>query len=563
MNMTQMMKRLVAGAAGAVVVLSGGGAVLGQTGTHARVPNVVTQFGTLEKFGDAMGFYRGSAPDPSQSKHWQGIARHPNPASNVFYVSRNGDNTAGARTNLAIVQMKSRDGLTGDRLRSNRLARGTETQDTAPPTNDAVVSSIEYTSHNHAGGIQISGDIMAVPLEDPNGSNPTGVILFYDIREPLNPVLMPVSISRPHNTGVVAFTQLPDGRYLVMATYGNNAEIEYFISAPNDLASISSTPTSTVQGSTISGWFVGNNAGGVYCFQNCNFITQSDGQVFLACTMNSSPLAPVVNGNDIGVLFRVTAGASTVTLTRVTGRQFYCSSNSTGSNGNFNAAAGFYVSPSGELLLYSTTHDNDGPSGCTGMTEFRNYRGTRTGTAASSCDAWVRLYADSTGWESNDRGIMFDAVDRLDENWDDFNNLDGGPIPVGFTNQASSASWLLPVGVTARLYQNDTFAGKYLDLVGTGTVQFITDFSAIAWTSGSGNPGDQISSIQFMGSNVPGAAVRVPGSQLTVTLGEAQLTGGPCSRLLIGTGYYPENVRFNAAGQIRALGGPVIIGTNP
>jgi len=538
-------------------------AAMGQTGQHARVPNVQAQFGTLERFGDAMGFYIGTAPDPSQSKHWQGIARHPNPGSNVFYVSRNGENAAGRRANLAVVQMKSRDGLTGDRLRSNRLARGTETQDTAPPSNDAVVRNIEFTSHNHLGGIQISGDIMAVPLEDANGSNPTGVIQFYDIRDPLNPVLLPTTITRPHNVGVVGFTQLPDGRYLVLATYGNNAEIQYFLSAPNDLSSLSSTPTSTVQGSTIAGWFVGNNAGGVYCFQNCNFITQTDGTVFLACTLNSSPAAPVVNGLDIAVLFRVTVGASTVSLTQVSGRHFYCSSNSTGSNGNFNAAAGFYVSPSGELLLYSTTHDNDGPGDCVGMTEFRNYRGTRGGTAATACDAWVRLYADPSGWDSDDRGIMFDAVDRADEDWNNFNNLDGGPIPVGFTDQASSVSWLLPVGATARLWQNDSFGGKYRDLVGTGTVQFISDLSAVAWTSGSGDPDDQISSIQLLGSGVPGAAIRVPTSAASVTLGEALLTGGTCSRLLINAGYYPENVRFNAAGQIRPVGGSVIIGTNP
>lgn len=555
--------KLMMNAAAMLLLTATATAAMGQTGQHARVPNVEAQFGTIERFGDAMGFFLGPAPNPSQSKHWQGIARHPNPASNVFYVTRNGNNTAGARANLAVVQMKSRDGLTGDRLRSNRLARGTETQDTAPPGNDAIVRNIEFTSHNHLGGIQISGDIMAVPLEDPNGNNPTGVIQFYDIRDPLNPVLLPTTISRPHNVGVVAFTQLPDGRYLVLATYGNNAEIQYFLSAPNDLSSLSSTPTSTVQGSTIDGWFVANFAGGVYCFQNCNFITQTDGTVYLACTLNSSPAAPVINGADLGVLFRVTVGASSVSLTRVGGRHFFCSSNSTGSNGNFNAAAGFYVSPSGELMLYSTTHDNDGPNGSTGMTEFRNNRGTRTGTAATSCDAWVRLYADPTGWESNDRGMMFDAVDRLDEDWGNFNNLDGGPIPVGFTDQASSASWLLPVGVTARLYQNDSFGGKFLDLVGTGTVQFVGDLSAVGWTSGSGNPDDQISSIQLLGGGIPGAAVRVPFSAATVTAGELLLTGGPCSRLLINSGVYPENVRFNAAGQIRAVGGPVIIGTNP
>lgn len=528
-----------------------------------RCASVAAQFNNLERYGEWMGFYLGSAPDPTQSYHWQGIARHPDPTSNVFYVTRSGQNQSGRRANLAVVRMDSRDGLTGARLRSNRLARSLETQDTPPPSNDRVVRNIEFTSHNHAGGIQITGNIMAVPLEDPNGSNSTGRIIFFDVSDPANPVQLGHTIDSTHNFGVVAFTQLPQGdeRYILLATYGNNETIEVFISQPNDISTLGPSPTYTLSGNDISGWQVCNNLAGIYCFQTAHFITQTDGALYLACTWNTSPAAPVFNGIDAARLFRVNLTASSFGLSLLSTRTFNCSANSTGSNGNFNAAAGFYVSPEGNLFLYSTTHDNDGPSGSTSMTEFRTFTGTFSSTPASPCDAWVRLYADPSGWVSDDRGITFDALDRFMDDYIDFSNLDGGPIPAGFTDQASSLAFCLPVGASARLFQNDTYDGNYLQLNGTGTTQFISDLSAIGWTSGSGNPNDKISSIAFY--NAPAGTLRVPADSPTVALAHALTTSGPCTVIRVNAGTYAENITLNKQVLLKSVGGNATIGTNP
>jgi hypothetical protein len=528
-----------------------------------RCPNVLGQFTTLETYGEWMGFYLGDAPDPTQSNHWQGIVRHPDPTTRIFYVTRNATGTASDRANLAVVRMDSADGLTGDKLRSNRLKRDTETQDTAPPSSDKIVRNIAVTSHKHLGGLQISGNLMAVPYEDPLGSNPQGQVVFFDVSTPESPVQLSHTINSTHNFGVVAFTQLPapDNRYLLLATYGDNSSIEVFVSQPNDLSTLGPNPTFTLDGGDITGWQVCNNLGGVYCFQTAHFITQTDGQIFLAGAWNTSPAAPVFNGIDAARLFRVNLTASSFSLNLLATKTFNCSANSTGSNGNFNAGTGFYVSPTGNLLLYAVTHDNDGPSGSTSMAEFRNYGGTFNQTPASPCDAWVRLYADHSGWTGNDRGITFDAVDRLAEDYDDFNDLDGGPIPAGFTDQASSLAYCLPVGTIARLYQNDSFDGNYLDLLGTGTTQYVPNLANISWTVGSGHPGDKISSIFFI--NAPAAGIRVPDQALLPSFAHTLISGGPCAVIRINAASYAENPTFTKNVLIKAVGGTATIGTNP
>jgi hypothetical protein len=47
---------------------------------------------------------------------------------------------------------------------------------------------------------------------------------------------------------------------------------------------------------------------------------------------------------------------------------------------SFAAATGFYVSPSGELLLYGAEHDNDGPNGTVKAGEWRHRDGVRPGS---------------------------------------------------------------------------------------------------------------------------------------------------------------------------------------
>jgi hypothetical protein len=147
------------------------------------VPDVVAQFQALSERGDALGFGIGDSPDPSVSHHYQGIARSHGPGKPYFFITRSEDGPA----NLLIVSMESRP-TNGERLRSNRLMRGKDTDDTPPPSNDKVVAWYPFyelygwPNYKHAGGMQLLGDVLAVPLEDPFlGETRKTLIVFFDV----------------------------------------------------------------------------------------------------------------------------------------------------------------------------------------------------------------------------------------------------------------------------------------------------------------------------------------------------------------------------------------------
>jgi hypothetical protein len=48
----------------------------------------------------------------------------------------------------------------------------------------------------------------------------------------------------------------------------------------------------------------------------------------------------------------------------------YCANSGEDAQCNLDAAAGAYVTPSGELHMYAAEHDNDGPEGSIKMKEF-------------------------------------------------------------------------------------------------------------------------------------------------------------------------------------------------
>lgn len=61
----------------------------------------------------------------------------------------------------------------------------------------------------------------------------------------------------------------------------------------------------------------------------------------------------------------------------------------------------------------------------------------------------------------------------------------------GFGDKVSSARYLIQPGYVYRLYEQDSYNGKILDLVGTGWIQEIADFNS---------PGinDKVSSSKFV-----------------------------------------------------------------
>ena len=136
-----------------VLVLSGPGlmpaiAQLGDREDGMRfIPDVPGQFRALTEFADPLGFNISTTPNPSSCRHYQGIARvDGSDGTPFFYVTRSGntpdipylpdelvcDDSPGERRdgNLVVFRMGSRE-KNGERLRSNRLAKGVHVNNTA------------------------------------------------------------------------------------------------------------------------------------------------------------------------------------------------------------------------------------------------------------------------------------------------------------------------------------------------------------------------------------------------------------------------------------------------
>ena len=199
------------------------------------VPDVAGQFDALTERPDPLGFYRGSSPDPTSCKHYQGMVRVQSADGTPYLLVTRSGNLPGLPLpdvacadigteddqpgNLLIVRMGSR-GKDGERLRSNRLKKGSDLVDTAPDERDTTVKHItfnggEWGNYGHPGGMQAVGDIVVIALEASYSPEyPERRFLFVDVADPENPEI--VNVFDPPQpevlSGMAGITPLANGR---------------------------------------------------------------------------------------------------------------------------------------------------------------------------------------------------------------------------------------------------------------------------------------------------------------------------------------------------------------
>ena len=536
-------------------------------------PDVPGQIRSIAKRADALGFHIGTSSDPSMCYHYQSVARSNGPGTPYFFVSKSGNHpglicvtlcsgvplpcteVGDGPGELLIVRMGSR-GTDGERLRSNRLVRDTETQDSAPPASDTVASVVVFDgngpwpAYGHPGGMQVVGDVLAVALEHPYSAEDVAdgvnAIQFIDVSDPENPAplsLFRFPVSDDATAGVVAVTPLPNGRNLMIITGKDGQLVRVFESNVASLRSPSLAwepkPAWRPADRPVAGGCGWPDGGFLdYAHQQLNFVREGgpDGQLYLIGTRNTNAL-PGPFGDDMIDAYRVQWDGATFGLECAANRHVITSGSSDDSlifktkTADFQAGGGVYVSPTGELIVYGSEHDNDGPDGTVKMAEFRTidmawpaspaydptvtvggpYSVPEGGSVAVSATAapprikpWVQLWADP---DYSDRYIVIDWEDWGRDDFDDFKDLDDAvfnPIHAGFSDQASSARWFAPVGCTLRLndddFGDDDFPGSDTrTLAGTGAPVHFDDLSDVSRNGGGDDIADALTSMQFFG----------------------------------------------------------------
>ncbi|QDU69752.1 hypothetical protein [Engelhardtia mirabilis] len=516
--------------------------------------DVVAQIEALDSQPTPMAFWRGAMPLPgplldNKASHFQGIARHPDPAARVLYVSASSG--SGGTPTLAAVKIQSADLLGSSRLRSNRLVSGVNVVVSPPFGGDEVVWWKEV-DHFHPGGMQAAGDYLAVPYTG-------GYVEIYDISNPIAPQLVDLNTSVAgqqnlvmpsggNNVGAVGFIQRADGSYLLMAAVEFGA-LYWFETIGDDITTLAHVRTNSAphdwphpasdycSGSMVGGQCTGDldpptvdpwaalfwppwvtNATIIVEAKNFwtslfgDFLSDNDlfgsfnnyallqdaGGIYLAGMWNNTNLAPVLRGTDIlavyyvdsepagpGVAatyllelasaagFQSAADDVEATLNVLNDQDAYC--------GNFNAGSTVWVSPEGELLVYTVEHYAVGVynynAATTPLTQqdyvaFGEYHNPRDPfLPATNETAHVVLYS-----EPNFGGyrVEWTFADHLFEDWAHFSTLPG---PCGgffgtvcdFSNVVQSFSWKLPPGMVVELYEDESWSGGKMILSNSGS----------------------------------------------------------------------------------------------
>ena len=551
------------------------------------VPDVVDQFDKLNQRPDALAFALGDSPSPHIGKHYQGIVRKTGPGTPYMFLSRSGNdvpeciNCGDDPGNVLVVRMGSRD-TTGERLRSNRLVRDWEIAGvtrfgainiwpTPPDPRDGVVTTIFFNGQNgwpnygHAGGMQLLGDVLVVPLSHRyDDSLSENLIVFIDVSNPEVPVKLsefPPDASAAFEGGQVAVTPVlnasgPGLRYLLLVAGKDNDEVRLYRSrsttghenGPTDLkaGNLCWDLLRSWTGAEMRDPEVGDTwpTEGSQSHQMFNFVRQQSltGPLFLIATRNTESVLGLGDGSDLIYLYSVHVDAhgnpadDLVTFLAIKG----VATESIGGGGDtshFTGSTGVYVSPSGELILYASQHNNEGPfeltpSGDPGRRtvrfgEWRHVDMVRpdSPTLKPSVEttgpyevdegssivltahgrgpitkAWVQLY-EHTGagltdnFEDYPTWLVSDYEDWDKDDFDDFVEL-----LWYFNDKASSLRWFAHQGcsISANDHSMDdpNFPGaKTITLTGAGALPNLSAVHPVPDKS----MNDTISSVQFSG----------------------------------------------------------------
>lgn len=423
----------------------------GSADCNLCVNGVASAFRNLRDHGEPLGFHNGgydlNLAYPG-SNHLEGIQRLKAGEGRYFVVSKRDGRGSGSGHVAHSVFMESRN-TAGQRMRSNRLSPYTsQPEDTAPSYSDRVVAGLGMPdNYLHGGGLQASGNIVALPLEEGPGN---GKVLLYDYSDPSNPALLGTVYGASGAAGTASLTKLADGRFLLVIGQGDAKTLEFYISSDTAITPATVwTPYDT--------WYQSEIASGSWgAFQSLNFVTDcADGRLYLVGTRLGGLRWGAVS-DDHAHLYEVTLTPN-VSIQYVASKHFYCS-NDGSRQCNFDAAGGAFVDKDRNLLLYVTEHADDGPAGSVKMIEYRSiFPNAACGSDINQ--AFVDFYDDSN---FSDRGFIFDFADRSLKNWARFADVDN------FNDKTSAVRYCIPPGYRVRLYKDSNYSGGTKDLIGTG-----------------------------------------------------------------------------------------------
>ena len=457
-------------------------------GANPQVLDVENAFGAMRSDGDHLAFgidghipkehYELDDPgDITDSKimktHFQGIQRLRRRNGNYLVVS--GADAIDKASHLFVVEMGSRQ--TNGPWRSNLL------DGVFPSSNDRIVNTIKVHPEKwHAGGISVSGDILAVPvyLTDPEDRCS---IVFFHLRNPKKPeIFKDVEIDRPEvKAGAVALTQIAsNGHYLVAVWSDSDKDPDrfdfYLSQSPDFFDGFDSDKKVTWR----SGEKYGEKKGPEFGrYQAIGFIMQpgegSRERIFIIGTYNTNPLG---TGKNLVELFEVefpddlySAKPMLKKPSRIIRRGKRKELKRRGEQFNLAAAGGVFIDEKGDTLrIYSAYYYRH--NSFTHFAEFQPEIDSVKDKIDAVEDSFVELFG-----KSEYTGRRMSLRDASTGTFNNYMTLQAQGRD--FDRRASAARFQLPEGYRYKLFSHTKCLGESVEFVGTGKVEEIKNFRRI------------------------------------------------------------------------------------
>ena len=442
--------------------------------------------------------------ESTTGQHFQGIARSPQAGRTpILYVTRSGDPHSDKNTTdgaIWVVRMDSRT-RSGERLRSNRLQYTKETRITRPPANDTVIKQVMLNhgplDYHHPGGIQMVGDILAVSLAypeiktycdeagEPEGCMYKGKIAFFNAADAENPrYISERDVLLTDDAWGVGIEKHPDLNFLMVVNISGKKLQFYQSNGPRfEAKGFKFCPI----GDPIP-WLENQTLDPEP--QSVNIIREEGSDdLYLIGARNTDAMSPILSGDNEIYLWKINLKDNVESMDdygdckdvdnfestpiELVGSAEGLQGNNPSSHhlfsqgeisfsewwkwalerqeSNFAASSGAYVSPSGELLYYGTTHWNEGPGQTARVAELRHEKLSHTGSCGiisrpdhlgtshtipegsrleiyggvTYVQPWVQMYVDNSyrkaslmmDWE--DQGLDDYSLYRMLDGWSD------------------------------------------------------------------------------------------------------------------------------------------------
>ncbi len=222
----------------------------------------------------------------------------------------------------------------------------------APSGEDRIVLNLVISEdYNHPGGIQIVDSVLAVPLEDGVHSK----VVFYDVGNPEAPKKLAAEIIRRNRmAGSIAICKpAADSDDYLIIVKDSDLNLDVYLSSGTDLESATFELQDRWSPNKLKSEIDGDFIFGDY--QNINLIRDRDGQIYLVGLHNNTRRPLRLFSSDYADLFRVEFGGDgQLNLIKIAKKSFICKTSFFGDRFcNFDAGAGVYLDPKGDLIIYA------------------------------------------------------------------------------------------------------------------------------------------------------------------------------------------------------------------